>query len=111
MNATYFFLASQYDLSRPFNVETDCQTQKMRIVLAEHVLSSHKARLSRVLQSLPAGSVVEIDGTWTHMIDRDVLDMIYSFKETAKESNIRIELTGIATPHLATFLTLQGVAC
>ena len=57
------------------------------------------------------GSVVEIDGTWTHLIDHDVLEMIYTFKEAAKENNIRLELTGIAAPHLVTFLTPQGAGC
>jgi hypothetical protein len=106
MNSTYFFLANQYHLSRPFNVETDGQTQKLRIVLAEHVLSSHKARLASVLNALPAGSVVEIDGTWTHLIDSDVREMIDVFKEVAKERNIRLELTGIAVPHLVMLLNL-----
>ncbi|MCG8348304.1 MAG: hypothetical protein MI924_11060 [Chloroflexales bacterium] len=110
MNATYFFLANQYHLSRPFNVEADSQTRKLRIVLAEHVLSSHKARLARVLHSLPKDSIVEIDGSWTHLIDSDVFEMIETFKETAKERNIQVKLIGIAAPHLITFLNLRRVA-
>jgi hypothetical protein len=38
---------------------------------------------------------VHIDGSGTHYIDLDVLEIVHNFKETAALKNIQLELTKI----------------
>jgi MFS superfamily sulfate permease-like transporter len=94
-----FLLWDHYQTSHSFEVETDLQTRRLRIVLAEHVSFLNKARLAKTLHALPEAAVVEIDGSRSRSIDQDVLVLIHNFaKDTAREKRIRIQLTDIPEP-------------
>ena len=66
------------------------------IKLHQEVTFFHKVRLGHVLQTVPPGSVVEIDGTSARSIDHDVLDVIELFCQRAPQQNIQVIIGGIA---------------
>jgi MFS superfamily sulfate permease-like transporter len=68
---------------------------KIEIKLAENVTFINKGSIIRKLSELPDGSHVHIDGSGTHYIDLDVLEIIHNFKEIAALKNIQLELTQI----------------
>jgi len=68
---------------------------KIDIKLAENVTFINKGSILRKLLEIPDGAHVHIDGSGTHYIDLDVLEVIHNFKETASRKNIRLELTQI----------------
>jgi len=65
------------------------------IKLAENVTFINKGSILRKLSEIPDGAHVHIDGSGSHYIDLDVLEVIHNFKETASRKNIRLELTQI----------------
>jgi MFS superfamily sulfate permease-like transporter len=67
----------------------------LRLVLAEETSFLNKASIANTLNTIPAGSDVEIDGTRASYIDYDVLEIIHNFAITAKLRNIRLTLIGI----------------
>jgi MFS superfamily sulfate permease-like transporter len=70
----------------------------IRFDLAEHVSFLHKASLIRALQGIPKNSMVEIDGSGSRFIDRDVLEIIYDFRTEAKLKNIDVVLIDVPRP-------------
>ncbi|MFM7024293.1 MAG: SulP family inorganic anion transporter [Flavobacteriales bacterium] len=71
------------------------QHKKIKIKLSEHVSFLNKAALFSKLNELPSHSKVIIDGSNSHSIDYDVLEMIYSFKKQAREKSISLTLENI----------------
>lgn len=67
----------------------------VRIELAEHVSFLHKAAVIKALQEIGHGSFVEIDGSRSRHIDRDVLEIIYDYRTESKLKNIQVELVEI----------------
>jgi MFS superfamily sulfate permease-like transporter len=68
---------------------------KIHIKLAENVSFINKGSILKKLADLPSDSVVHIDGSASHYIDLDVLEIIHNFKETAASKNIKVQLTKI----------------
>lgn len=66
-----------------------------RYVLPDQVTFLSKASLMRVLDELPAGCRVEIDGRKTSRFDYDALEALLTFRDTAKTKNIDYRLVGI----------------
>ncbi|RTQ50894.1 carbonic anhydrase [Hymenobacter gummosus] len=64
--------------------------ERIRIDLGKTVSFINKASILRVLESAPAGSTVEIDGTSSAFIDRDVVSAIENFRDTARARDIRL---------------------
>jgi len=69
-----------------------------RLQLHDNINFLHKAALAMELESVPAGSRIELDARHTKRIDPDVLEVIHNFKETARLRNIDYRLVGIPTP-------------
>lgn len=65
----------------------------VHIQLAEQVTFLNKAAVRQVLQEVPKGATVEIDGTGSKFIDRDVLEIIHDFKIEAKIRNVEVLTT------------------
>ena len=63
----------------------------------------NKVRLRAVFDQIPADSFVVIDGTRAEFIDRDILDCISDFGETARSKNIVVKLRNV--------LGLSGPVC
>ncbi len=82
-----------------FDEETGGVVQhRVRIQLSEVVSFLNKAAISRVLHELPQGTWVDIDGSRSTFIDRDVLELIYDFRDAAHLSGIEVRLIGLPSP-------------
>ena len=55
----------------------------------------NKGSLAVKLFEIENGAHVVIDGTNAHYIDLNILEIIYNFKNTASEKNIKIELVNV----------------
>ena len=68
---------------------------KITIQLAEDVSFLNKGSIAHTLDNLPDNSSVTIDGSKSHSIDVDVLEIIYDFKRAAELKKIKLELKDI----------------
>jgi SulP family sulfate permease len=69
--------------------------EKIIISLAESVTFLNKAHIRKTLNELPDFSKVEIDGSRSHFISYDVIEIIKDFIESAKIKNIEVHITAI----------------
>lgn len=69
-----------------------------RYALDDQVTFLSKARILRLLNGLQRGARIEIDGTRSRRIDRDVLEMLHDFTDTAAERGIDYRLVGVPLP-------------
>jgi MFS superfamily sulfate permease-like transporter len=92
-----FFYILRANYRRDFHIPQHSEENagEIEIKLAENVTFLHKGRILRRLSAIRDGAYVHIDGSGTHYIDFDVLEVIHNFKETATRKNIRLELTQI----------------
>ncbi|TAE88289.1 MAG: sulfate permease [Bacteroidetes bacterium] len=67
----------------------DYGTRK-RLVLGENITFLHKKRIATLLDKIPENSVIEIDGSRTQYIDKDVQEVIINFKQHAHLKNIEV---------------------
>lgn len=67
----------------------------VRMELSENVSFLNKASVNRVLNELPAGTVVEIDGSNSQHIDRDVVEIIRDFERSSSRRGLEVELVAI----------------
>ncbi len=72
-----------------------------RYSLPEQVTFLSKASISRALNALAPSSRVEIDGRRTTRFDHDALEVLHSFRETARLRGIDYRLVGIPATELA----------
>lgn len=89
-------MESPYFLSRQ-EKHADFGVPYVRLELAEQVSFLHKASVIRALQEIAPDSFVEIDGSRSKAIDRDVLEIIYDYRTESKLKNIQVELIEIPT--------------
>ncbi len=90
--AAGFIMQSLYR-SRGFHIER--HGRLFRLVFEKEVTFFHKARLADALESVPDDSRVEIDGTRTRFVDRDVLDTLEQFRKRAATRNIEFVVGGL----------------
>ena len=69
-----------------------------RLKLQEQVSFLHKATLAQKLDDLPPCARIEIDGTACKHIDRDVLEFLSDFRQTARLKRIDFRTVGIDLP-------------
>lgn len=93
--ALFFILRNNYKRSHHYITEKDSESEKITIKLAEDVSFLNKGAIALTLRGLPDNSMVIIDGSGSHNIDLDVLEIINDFKETSKLKNITLELKNI----------------
>jgi MFS superfamily sulfate permease-like transporter len=91
----FFILRNNYKRSYFFHKEDHHEGEKIRIELAEDVTFLNKGSIVLTLGHLPKDSSVIIDGSKSHNIDMDVLEIIHDFKATAILKNIKLELVNI----------------
>ncbi len=87
-------LATPYFMHRKEVTEEE-NKRVIHIELSENVTFLNKASVNRALHALPDGSVVEIDGSHATYIDRDVLELIEEFRQTAPLRGVSVSLTQI----------------
>jgi MFS superfamily sulfate permease-like transporter len=93
--AIFFILRLNYKRAYFFHKEDHHQGEKITIRLAEDVSFLNKGSIALTLDHLPENSDVTIDGSKTHYIDLDVLEMLHDFKNTAELKNIKLTLLSI----------------
>lgn len=93
--AIFFILRLNYKRAYFFHKETYHEGEKITIRLAEDVSFLNKGSIALTLDHLPENSDVTIDGSKTHYIDLDVLEMLHDFKNTAELKNINLTLLSI----------------
>ncbi|UOQ53135.1 SulP family inorganic anion transporter [Hymenobacter cellulosivorans] len=86
----FFVLRETYKNAHFFQSYTVQGEEHLRISLGEHVSFLNKASIMTVLKDIPVNTTVEIDGTNSAYIDRDVLSAIENFRETARQRNIQL---------------------
>lgn len=88
----FFILRENYRKGHriDFIEEEEDGNQRICVRLGEHVSFLNKAGIMAFLRDLPDNSVVEIDGSQSSYIDRDVQDAILNFKTSAKARNIQL---------------------
>ncbi|WP_345108284.1 SulP family inorganic anion transporter [Hymenobacter algoricola] len=86
----FFILRETYKNAHFFHRYSVQGQDHLRISLGEHVSFLNKASIMTVLKDIPADTTVEIDGTNSAFIDRDVLSAIENFRETARQRNIQL---------------------
>lgn len=95
MVSIFYILRENY--KRDYTIHHDKKEDggKVHIKLAENVSFINKGSILKKLADLPSDSTVHIDGSASHYIDLDVLEIIHNFKETAALKNIQVQLTKI----------------
>ncbi|MFC7668264.1 SulP family inorganic anion transporter [Hymenobacter humi] len=86
----FFILRETHKNAHFFQRYTVKGQEHARISLGEHVSFLNKASILSLLKDIPADSTVEIDGTNSAYIDRDVVSAIENFRETARQRNIEL---------------------
>ncbi len=95
--SVFFILRNNYKRAYFFHKEThqNGEGEKITIQLAEDVTFLNKGSIAHTLDQLPHNSSVTIDGSKSHYIDVDVLEIIQDFKSTAPLKKIKLELKSI----------------
>ncbi len=93
--SVFFILRNNYRRSYFFQKEKHNEGELITISLAEDVTFLNKGSIMQTLSHLPENSNVVIDGSKSHNIDLDVLEIIHDFKNTAELKNIKLELKAI----------------
>ncbi|SNC74976.1 carbonic anhydrase [Hymenobacter gelipurpurascens] len=86
----FFILRESYRNAHFFEHHTVDGRDKIRISLGEHVSFLNKASILTVLKDIPENATLEIDGTNSAFIDRDIISAIENFRETARQRNIQV---------------------
>lgn len=93
--SVFIILRNNYKLAYSYHQEDHHEGEKIIIKLAEDVSFLNKGSIALSLRELPDNSNVIIDGSKSHYIDIDVLEIIHDFKNTAELKNIKLELKSI----------------
>jgi MFS superfamily sulfate permease-like transporter len=93
--SVFFILRNSYRLAYVYRKEDHHEGEKIVIQLAEDVSFLNKGSIASSLDQLPDNSSVVIDGSKSHSIDADVLEIIHDFKSTAELKKIKLELRNI----------------
>lgn len=94
--AIYFILRKNYKHSYHYVKEKHRDGDVITLILSEEVTFLNKGSISATLDNLPDGSTVVIDGSKSHNIDYDVLEIIQEFKKhSAPLRNISVKTVGI----------------
>ncbi|MEM9461390.1 MAG: SulP family inorganic anion transporter [Myxococcota bacterium] len=98
--AVFYILKA--NLATPYFMHGKTATEDGRgvihIELSENVTFLNKASVNRALHQLPDGCAVELDGSHATYIDRDVLELIEEFRQSAPMRGIDVLLTHVPSP-------------
>ena len=93
--SVFFILRNNYRRAYFYHSEEHHEGEKITIQLAEDITFLNKGSIVATLGTLPDNSSVVIDGSKSHFIDMDVLEIIHDFKSTAELKKIKLELKNI----------------
>jgi len=93
--AIYFLIKHTYRAGFVMKETMDGPDKHYIIELALNVSFLNKKRVIKLLDQMPNNAVVEIIGTDSVYIDRDILEIFQDFKSKAHNRNIQLLLTDI----------------
>ncbi len=93
--SVFFILRNNYRRAYLFNRVKQQEQEKITVILDEHVTFLNKGSIAAMLNDLPENTSVVIDGSKSHTIDIDVLEMLHDFKNTAELKQINLTLLNI----------------
>ena len=93
--SVFFILRNNYQRAYLFNRVKQHEQEKITVILDEHVTFLNKGSIAAMLSGLPENTSVVIDGSKSHTIDIDVLEMLHDFKNTAELKQINLTLLNI----------------
>lgn len=91
----YFLVKHTYRAGFTIKERTEGHTRHFTIELALNVSFLNKKKFMETLDGLPEYSIVEIDGSKSVYIDRDVLEIFQDFKAKAHNRHIELMLKNI----------------
>ena len=94
LTTALLFILMEHLQSPSFQVVSQEGTRS-RLKLNEHLTFLSKANLSTALQQFPAGSEVEVDGSYVKRIDHDVAEVLREFRTSAAERMITVRFIGL----------------
>ncbi|MFN3316177.1 MAG: SulP family inorganic anion transporter, partial [Raineya sp.] len=93
--AVYFLIKHTYRAGYSVKIQEKYGEVYYRIELALNVSFLNKKRIIEILDEIPPKAIVNIIGTRSVYIDRDILEVFEKFKAKAKHRNIHLTLTDI----------------
>jgi len=96
LTGVFFVLKANYHSA----IEIGREGSAYKIALNREVTFVNKARLSHILERLPKGAEVILDGEHVGFIDHDVLEVIRDFERSAPLREIRLREQGFDAPVL-----------
>ncbi len=93
--AIFFLIKHTYRAGYTINEKTDGHIRHFIIDLALNVSFMNKKRIAEMLDALPGYAVVEINGTDSVYIDRDVLEIFQEFRAKAHAKHIQLIMHNI----------------
>lgn len=88
--AVFFILRNNYKIPFTYNYEEKDGKVHVRMTLSEIVSFLNKGQILSTLQTIPEGTVVEIDARKARVVDQDVVEVLKDFIENAKHRDIEI---------------------
>lgn len=88
--AVFFILRNNYKIPFTFHYEEKDGKVHVRMTLSEIVSFLNKGQILSTLQTIPEGTVVEIDARKARVVDQDVVEVLKDFMENAKHRDIEI---------------------
>ena len=93
--AIFYILRTNYRRDYKFHQDLKVDGGLITITLSEHVTFINKGSIANKLSHIENNANVVIEGKDAHFIDLDVLEILYDFKESAKQKNIQVELKNL----------------
>ena len=91
----FFILYDNYRTPYFYHREESADHHDVRIALSEDVTFLNKASVRQLLEEIPAGRRLTIDGTHAVHIDPDVLEILHGYRETAGERGVEIRFVHV----------------
>jgi MFS superfamily sulfate permease-like transporter len=91
----FFILLNNYRSSYSYHRDESADHHRVDIRLSEDVSFLNKASILQLLNEVPKGSTVIVDGTRSQHIDYDVLEILHDFATTAQTRGVTLRLIGV----------------
>ncbi|HNR07745.1 MAG TPA: SulP family inorganic anion transporter [Saprospiraceae bacterium] len=98
--AIYFLFKHTYHAGFQVKQSKEGHSPKFTIELDQHVSFLNKRRLTETLDKIPEYAIVEINGTDSAYIDRDILEIVQDFRSKAHRKHI--SLSTVQVPEVRT---------
>jgi MFS superfamily sulfate permease-like transporter len=104
--AMFYILKNNMINAFSYRMEESPSHEKVTMILAEEVSFLNKASIQKALYGLPKTvQEIEINGSKSRYIDKDVIEVIEDFEKNALSKGIRVSLIGIV--HFKTLSTVR----